>query len=158
MESVKLGENGQIAIPRAVMKRLALKGNETLLLDVTDDGAIRLRPAAVLPIEMYSDARIREFEDATAVDETTRSALARRLTMPARQRVRIFLDANIIFLVGYSSTSPVHDLLALARRGDCELVTSSYALEEARRNLAVKGPSDVPILAAAIQCRAGVSR
>jgi predicted nucleic acid-binding protein len=104
--------------------------------------------------------------------------------------VRIFLDANIVFLAGYSPASPVHDLLALARRGDCELVMSSYALEEARRNLAAKGPpdwaealerasavvalvgeaqspalraagdaqlgdpSDVPILAAAIQCRA----
>jgi AbrB family looped-hinge helix DNA binding protein len=83
MESVKLGKNGQIAIPRAVMKRLALKGDETLLLDVTDDGAIRLRPAAVLPIELYSDARIREFEDATSVDETTRKALARRLAISA---------------------------------------------------------------------------
>jgi predicted nucleic acid-binding protein len=106
--------------------------------------------------------------------------------------VRIFLDANIVFLAGYSSTSPVHDLLALARHDDCGLVTSSYAFEEARRNLAVKGPSDgsarleraaslialvgeahptalqaadqaqlgdpsdVPILAAAIQCRADV--
>ncbi len=106
--------------------------------------------------------------------------------------MRIFLDANIIFLAGYSPASPVHDLLSLARRGQCALVMSSYALEEARRNLAAKGPpdwaealehantvvalvgeaqssameaadevplgdpSDVPILAAAIQCRADV--
>jgi AbrB family looped-hinge helix DNA binding protein len=84
MDSVKLGRNGQIAIPRAVMKRLALKGDETLLLDVTDDGVIRLRPAAVLPVEMYSDARIREFEDASAVDESTRAAVARRLAPAAR--------------------------------------------------------------------------
>jgi predicted nucleic acid-binding protein len=104
--------------------------------------------------------------------------------------VRIFLDANIIFLAGYSPASPVHDLLALARHGLCELVMSAYAQEEARRNLEVKGPpgwaealeraslaitlvgeaqapalelarqarladpADVPILAAAIQCRA----
>ena len=84
MDSVKLGRNGQIAIPRAVMKRLALKGDETLLLDVTDDGATRLRPAAVLPVEMYSDARIQELEDATAVDEATRAAVARRLAQPRR--------------------------------------------------------------------------
>lgn len=106
--------------------------------------------------------------------------------------MRIFLDANIIFLAGYSPVSPVHDLLALARHGECELVMSAYALEEARRNLALKGPpdwadaleratalialvgeaqpaalqgaeqiplgdpSDVPILAAAIQCRADI--
>ena len=43
MEAIKLGKNGQIAIPRAVMKRLNLKGDETLLLEVGDDGVIRLR-------------------------------------------------------------------------------------------------------------------
>lgn len=56
--------------------------------------------------------------------------------------MRIFLDANIIFLAGCSPASYVHDLLALARRGECALVMSSYALEEARRNLTLKGPPD----------------
>lgn len=55
--------------------------------------------------------------------------------------MRLFLDANILFLAGYSRTSPVHDLLAIALTGRCELVTSCYATEEARRNLAAKGPS-----------------
>ena len=68
MEAIKLGKNGQLAIPRAVMKRLNLKGDETLLLEVSDDGVIRLRPAAVLPIEIYSEKRIREFESETTGD------------------------------------------------------------------------------------------
>jgi uncharacterized protein len=55
--------------------------------------------------------------------------------------LRLFLDANVLFLGGYSSSSPVHDLVALGRAGQCELVASSYAIEEARRNLAVKGPT-----------------
>ena len=54
--------------------------------------------------------------------------------------MRFFLDANILFLAGYSATSPVHDLLALAAAGDCELLSSEYAFEEARRNLALKRP------------------
>jgi len=54
--------------------------------------------------------------------------------------VRLFLDANVLFLAGYSRTSPVHDLLALARAGLCDLAASGYAVEEARRNLAAKGP------------------
>jgi predicted nucleic acid-binding protein len=106
--------------------------------------------------------------------------------------LRLFLDANVLFLAGYSRTSPVHDLLALGRADACELVSSGYAVEEARRNLAVKAPAgalealstaladvtsvaearapalevaatvaltdpaDVPILAAAIQCRADI--
>jgi AbrB family looped-hinge helix DNA binding protein len=79
MDTVKLGKNGQIAIPRAVMKRLQLQGEETLLLDVAEDGSIRLRPAAVLPIELYSGARVEEFEAATAVDEATRARVRVRL-------------------------------------------------------------------------------
>jgi predicted nucleic acid-binding protein len=106
--------------------------------------------------------------------------------------MRLFLDANILFLAGYSIESPVHDLLALGRAGQCELAASGYAIEEARRNLMLKGPagaletfsaalvpvgvvaeagssaleraaqvrlnddSDVPILAAAIQCGAEI--
>ena len=56
--------------------------------------------------------------------------------------LRLFLDANVLFLAGYSTTSPVHDLLQLARAGRCQLVASAYAIEEARRNLAAKGPTD----------------
>ena len=52
--------------------------------------------------------------------------------------LRLFLDANILFLAGYSATSPVHDLRALAAAGDCELLSSEYAFEETRRNLALK--------------------
>jgi hypothetical protein len=77
MDTIKLGRNGQLSLPRAVMKRLHLRGNETLLLDVSDDGVIRLRPAAVLPIEMYTAERIEEFERATEVDEDTRSAVSK---------------------------------------------------------------------------------
>ena len=56
--------------------------------------------------------------------------------------MRLFLDANILFLAGYSTTSPVHDLLALAAAGDCQLLSSEYAFEEARRNLRLKSPDD----------------
>jgi hypothetical protein len=62
------------------MKRLHLHGNETLLLDVSDDGVIRLWPAAVLPIEMYTPQRIEEFERETVVDADTRAAVREALT------------------------------------------------------------------------------
>lgn len=75
METLKLGRNGQLSLPRAVMKRLHLQGNETLILDVSDDGVIRLRPAAVLPVEIYTPERIAEFERETEVDEDTRAAV-----------------------------------------------------------------------------------
>jgi AbrB family looped-hinge helix DNA binding protein len=79
MDTVKLGRNGQLSLPRAVMKRLHLQGNETLILDVSDDGVIQLRPAAVLPIELYTPERIVEFEGESAVDEVTRDAVRKAL-------------------------------------------------------------------------------
>lgn len=75
MDTVRLGRNGQLSLPRSVMKRLHLRGNETLLLDVSEDGVIQLRPAAVLPIEMYTPERIAEFERESEVDPDTRAAV-----------------------------------------------------------------------------------
>lgn len=79
VDTVKLGRNGQLSLPRSVMKRLHLQGNQTLLLDVSEDGVIRLRPAAVLPIEMYTPERIAEFERESAVDEDTQRAVIEAL-------------------------------------------------------------------------------
>ena len=61
METVKLGKKGQISIPKAVLDALGLEGEMLLLVEATPDGAILLRPAGVYPIEIYSDARVREF-------------------------------------------------------------------------------------------------
>ncbi len=64
METVKLGRSGQVSIPRAVLKRLGIVGEQTLIVDTTADGAILLRQAGVYPLEIYSEERLREFEDA----------------------------------------------------------------------------------------------
>ena len=47
---------------------------------------------------------------------------------------RVFLDANILFSIGYGS--PGLDRLAeLAQKGKCLLLASGFVIEEARRNL-----------------------
>lgn len=61
MDIVKLGKKGQITLPAGVLRKLGLQGSGTLLVEATEDGAVILRPAAVYPIEIYSDARVREF-------------------------------------------------------------------------------------------------
>ena len=66
METVKLGKKGQMSIPKGILKRLGLEGDVTLLVDTTPEGAIVLRPAAIYPIEIYSDARIRSSMRPTA--------------------------------------------------------------------------------------------
>jgi AbrB family looped-hinge helix DNA binding protein len=77
MELVKLGKKGQVSIPKSILKKLGLEGDVALLIDTTGDGAILLRPAVVYPIEIYSDERIREFEQADRMDAATAARLAR---------------------------------------------------------------------------------
>ena len=68
--------------------------------------------------------------------------------------MRVFLDANILFSAAQPK-SRLRALLALvARHGEC--ITNAYAVEEARRNLALKQPSLVPQLALLIRKMAQV--
>jgi AbrB family looped-hinge helix DNA binding protein len=79
METVKLGKKGQMSIPKDILKRLGLEGEATLLVDTTPEGAIVLRPAAVYPIEIYSEERVRDFDTADRMDAKTAAHLARIL-------------------------------------------------------------------------------
>ena len=45
---------------------------------------------------------------------------------------RLFLDANVLFSAAYRTGAGIQQLWAL---DDCALLTSDYAIEEARRNL-----------------------
>jgi len=47
---------------------------------------------------------------------------------------RVFLDANVLFSAAYGSRGLLQ-LWQRAREGKCLLLSSSYAVEEARRNL-----------------------
>jgi bifunctional DNA-binding transcriptional regulator/antitoxin component of YhaV-PrlF toxin-antitoxin module len=82
VEVVKLGKKGQLSIPQGVLRQLGLTGESTLLLDVAEDGAIVLRQAGVYPIEIYSDARLAEFEKENRVpaslEKKVRARIARR--------------------------------------------------------------------------------
>lgn len=58
--------------------------------------------------------------------------------------MRIFLDANVLFTAAYSSGGTSHALFNLAEAGWCSLFTSAFALEETRRNLALKALDRLP--------------
>ncbi len=74
MEVVRLGKKGQVSLPKAVLKRLGLAGEALLLVDITPEGGILLKPAGVYPIEIYSEKRINEFlaEDGMTPEEQRR--------------------------------------------------------------------------------------
>jgi predicted nucleic acid-binding protein len=54
--------------------------------------------------------------------------------------MRLFLDANELFTAAHNPEGRAAALFALARQGTCVLTSSRHALEEARRNLALKYP------------------
>ena len=82
MDAIRLGKKGQLSLPAAVLRKMGIQGAATLLIEATDDGAVILRPAAVYPVEVYTEARMKEFEAANRVTEPeaarVRKALVRR--------------------------------------------------------------------------------
>jgi len=82
MDAIRLGKKGQLSLPAAVLRKMGIEGAATLLIEATDDGAVILRPAAVYPVEVYTEARMKEFEAANRGTKSeaarVRKALARR--------------------------------------------------------------------------------
>jgi len=83
METVKLGKSGQVSIPRAILRRLGIEAEQTFIVDTTADGSIILKQAGVYPLEVYSEERLREFDDA---DRLTREEAAKMKRALGRSR------------------------------------------------------------------------
>lgn len=86
MDIVKLGKKGQLSLPAAVLRKLGLQGAGTLLVETTDDGAVILRPAAVYPIELYTDARIKEFDAANRHTEAEKTRVRKAFKRRKRRK------------------------------------------------------------------------
>jgi len=54
-------ERGTITLPAKLRRQLGIKTDDQLIAEATPEGLL-LRPAVTLPIEIYSDARIAEFD------------------------------------------------------------------------------------------------
>ena len=64
--------------------------------------------------------------------------------------MRVFLDANVLFSAAHMTTGSPRALFKVAAAGACQLLTSEYAAEEARRNIALKQPRVITELAALV--------
>lgn len=68
--------------------------------------------------------------------------------------MRVFLDANVLFSAAYREAASIRVFFELAEVGECVLVSSPHAIEEARRNIASKRPdrlADLEALLARIE-------
>ncbi|MGA1841763.1 MAG: AbrB/MazE/SpoVT family DNA-binding domain-containing protein [bacterium] len=60
--TIQINERGTLTLPKELRKRLGLEKGGVIIAEVSDDGII-LKPAVAFPIEMYTNSRIKEFEE-----------------------------------------------------------------------------------------------
>ena len=56
---------GVVTLPVKLRRALGLKADDQLIAETTPEGLL-LRPAVTLPVELYSEKRVREFDAAEA--------------------------------------------------------------------------------------------
>lgn len=56
---------GVVTLPAKLRQELGIKADDQLIAETTPEGLL-LRPAVTLPVELYSEKRIREFDEAEA--------------------------------------------------------------------------------------------
>ena len=56
---------GVVTLPVKLRRALGIEADDRLIAETTPDGLL-LRPTMTLPVEIYSDARLREFDEAEA--------------------------------------------------------------------------------------------
>ncbi|HUF73499.1 MAG TPA: AbrB/MazE/SpoVT family DNA-binding domain-containing protein [Gammaproteobacteria bacterium] len=61
--TVTITSRGVITLPAKLREALGLKADDQLIAEATSEGLL-LRPAVTLPVEIYSEDRIREFDAA----------------------------------------------------------------------------------------------
>jgi AbrB family looped-hinge helix DNA binding protein len=63
--TVTVTSRGLVTLPAKLRRALGLKADDQLIAEATPEGLL-LRPAVTLPVEVYSERRIREFDEAEA--------------------------------------------------------------------------------------------
>jgi len=59
---ITVNERGALTLPREVREKLGVTRGGPLVVEVDERGDVILRARVVLPVEIYSGARVEEFE------------------------------------------------------------------------------------------------
>ena len=63
--TLTITSRGVVTLPAKLRRALGLKADDQLIAETTAEGLL-LRPAVTLPVELYSEKRVREFDEAEA--------------------------------------------------------------------------------------------
>lgn len=75
--TLTISSRGVVTLPAKLRRALGLGADDLLIAETTPEGLL-LRPAVTLPVEMYSEKRVREFDEAEAELEKVLPARKKR--------------------------------------------------------------------------------
>ncbi len=58
---IRVNERGSLTLPKEIRKKLGLEKGGQLILN-EEGGGVHLKPGVMIPVEIYSEERIAEFE------------------------------------------------------------------------------------------------
>ncbi len=79
--TLTMTSRGLVTLPAKLRQALGLKADDQLIAETTPEGLL-LRPAVTLPLELYSQARLQEFD---AAEAELAAVLKRRSSRQAAQ-------------------------------------------------------------------------
>lgn len=82
---VTVTNRGVVTLPAGLRRALGIKADDTLIAETTSEGLL-LRPAVTLPVEMYSDRRVREFDEAEEDLARAMRSDSAKATKPTKRR------------------------------------------------------------------------
>ena len=75
-EEISIGRRGAITLPAKLRRKFGLSQNDKLIIEDTEQGLL-LRPAVSMPLEIYTEERMKEFQE----DEEVIGQMLQRLSI-----------------------------------------------------------------------------
>jgi len=77
-DTLIVSERGQITLPSSIRKKYGIKGGSALILEELNN-ELRLKPAAVVEMDIYTDNRIAEWDEADQLADQERARIIQKL-------------------------------------------------------------------------------
>jgi len=77
-DTLIVSERGQITLPSSIRKKYGIKGGSALILEELNN-ELRLKPAAIVEMDIYTDNRIAEWDEADQLADQERARIIQKL-------------------------------------------------------------------------------
>jgi AbrB family looped-hinge helix DNA binding protein len=77
-DTLIVSDRGQITLPASIRKKYGIKGGSALILEEINN-ELRLKPAAIMEMDIYSDRRIAEWDKADQLTNKERERIIQKL-------------------------------------------------------------------------------